>query len=102
MDRKPVEEASPHADDPHATLEAKYMAEYLSRKGYSLAGLAALPEEAARQLRKEASLFASLRLAELETGAALVEKLHMDDVIPPAPSAKTMGSTQSPQEENVT
>lgn len=78
------------------------MAEYLRRKGYSLAGLAELPKETERQLRKEASLFASLRLAELETGAALVEKLHMDDVISPAPPGKTTGSVQSPQEENAT
>lgn len=69
-----VEEASPLPTDPHATLEAKYIGEYLRRKGYSLEGLAKLSEEKAKKLLTEASLFASLKLAELEMGAVFVGK----------------------------
>lgn len=79
------EEPSPRAVDPHAEVEKMYIAEYLKSKGYSLAGLADLPEAAAKALLQEASLYASLRLAELETGAALVDALHFDDTMTATP-----------------
>lgn len=66
--------------DPHAEVEKTYIAEYLKGKGYSLEGLAELPEETAKVLMEEASLYASLRLAESEMGAAFVGALHHDDV----------------------
>jgi hypothetical protein len=68
--------------DPHAEVETMYIAEYLKTKGYALEDVAKLPETVARALLEEASLYASLRLAELETGAALVDKLHFDDTMP--------------------
>jgi hypothetical protein len=80
-----LEESSSLAVDPHAEVEKLYIAEYLKAKGYSVEALAALPKEAAEVLMKEASLHASLKLAELETGAALVGALHLDDSLTTAP-----------------
>jgi hypothetical protein len=44
-----------------------------------------LPEEAAKVLMEEASMHASLRLAELEMGAAFVGTLHLDDSMTTTP-----------------
>jgi hypothetical protein len=71
-----LEVSSPLAADPHAEVEKMYIAEYLKSKGCSLEGLAELPEEMVRALMEEASMYASLKLAELETGAAFVGALH--------------------------
>ncbi|RIK40552.1 MAG: hypothetical protein DCC55_14605 [Chloroflexi bacterium] len=79
MRTKHRDERAPVALDPHAEVEKMYIAEYLKAKGYSLAEIANLPAERAKALLEAASLYASLRLAELETGAALVDKLHLDD-----------------------
>jgi hypothetical protein len=80
-----LEESSSPAVDPHAEVEKMYIAEYLKGKGYSVEGLAELPKEVAKRLLEAASLYASLRLAELETGAALVGTLHLDDSLTTAP-----------------
>jgi hypothetical protein len=52
------------------------MEEYLAGQGYSLAQLRLLPGQRARALMREASLFASLRLSEVEARSHLVEELH--------------------------
>ena len=62
---------------PDAGLERSYILEYLKGKGYSsLHELERLPPELARQLRIEASIYASTKLAELETRSRLVNEIH--------------------------
>jgi len=48
----------------------------LKGKGYALEDLKKLPEEVARQLMKEASIYASSKLAEVEIKARFVKDLH--------------------------
>jgi hypothetical protein len=81
MPKSNLEESFPRAADPHAEVEKMYIAEYLKGKGYSLEGLAELPEEVSKALMEEASIYASLKLAELEMGAAFVSTLHLDDTL---------------------
>jgi hypothetical protein len=85
------EASTPLAVDPHAEVEKIYIAEYLKGKGYSVEGLAGLPEEAVKLLLEEASLYASLRLAELEMGAAFVGALHLGDSLATSPRVEQIG-----------
>ncbi|MBM3126209.1 MAG: hypothetical protein FJZ87_14255 [Chloroflexi bacterium] len=62
--------------DIHAFLEKTLLEAYLKGKGYSLEDLKKLPEEEARQLMKEASIYASSKLAEVEIKARFVKDLH--------------------------
>jgi hypothetical protein len=62
--------------EPRATPERMYIEEYLRGKGQTLQSLQALPEEEARQLLVEASVYASGRLAEVETRARFVHDIH--------------------------
>ncbi len=64
------------AVDPHAELERALIAEFLERRGMSLAALKELPDDQAAALLKAASLYASGRLTEMESRAHLVEDLH--------------------------
>jgi hypothetical protein len=59
-----------------ADLEMKYINEYLQEKGFSTRDLAALPEQEAARLMAEASQYASLKLAELESRARLRTKIR--------------------------
>jgi adenylate kinase len=62
--------------DVHNFLERTLIEAYLKGKGYSLDDLKKLPEETARQLMKEASTYASGKLAEMELKAHFVQELH--------------------------
>lgn len=57
-------------------LERAYLEEYLKGIGYSLEQLHHLPSERAKALMRDASLFASMRLTEVEARSHLVEELH--------------------------
>ncbi|NJM07241.1 hypothetical protein HC891_15180 [Candidatus Gracilibacteria bacterium] len=59
-----------------AALERAYLEEYLHSVGHSLATVAQLPVAEAKPLMQAASGFASMRLAEVEARAQLVEELH--------------------------
>jgi hypothetical protein len=59
-----------------ADLEMKYIDEYLREKGFSTLELDALPEQEAARLMAEASQYASLKLAELESQARLRTKIR--------------------------
>jgi hypothetical protein len=59
-----------------AYLEWAYLEEYLKGIGYSFEQLRTLPGELARALMRDASLFASMRLSEVEARAHLMEELH--------------------------
>jgi hypothetical protein len=66
----------PTAEDIHAFLEKTLIETYLKGKGYTLEELRSLPEVEAGQLMKEASTYASCKLAELEDRARFVKELH--------------------------
>ena len=61
---------------PKADLELMYIAEYLREKGYSIRELNDLPETESTRLMTEASQYASLKLAELESRARLRNEIH--------------------------
>ena len=63
-------------DEIHAFLEKTLIEAYLKGKGYTLEELKSLPEAEAKQLKKEASTYASNKLAEVELKAHLVQELH--------------------------
>lgn len=66
----------PLMEDIHAFLEKTLIEAYLKGKGYTLEKLNDLSEKEAKQLMKEASTYASGKLAELEDRAHFVQELH--------------------------
>lgn len=58
------------------TLEHAYVEEYLASQGCSLALLHDLPVEKVKELMRAASLYASMKLSEVENRAQLVDELH--------------------------
>jgi len=71
-----MEENAKLVEHPKIDLEMLYIDEYLHEKGYSIKELNALPELEATRLMIEASQYASLKLAELESRARLRTKIH--------------------------
>jgi hypothetical protein len=63
-------------DDIHPILERILIETYLEGKGYTRERLKDLPKEDAKQLMKEASTYASGKLAEVEVKAHLMQVLH--------------------------
>ena len=66
----------PETEDIHAFLEKTLIETYLKGKGHTLDELQDLPEMESRQLMKEASTYASSKLAEVELRAHFVKELH--------------------------
>src|SRR5512143_801662 len=66
----------PVSEHPLVDLERLLILEYLRNKGYSLDRLRGLPPEESATLMKEASCYASAKLAELESRALFVEEVH--------------------------
>lgn len=64
------------SEGPQSKLERKYIREFLLGKGFSLESLGELPEEEQRQLMAEASRYASLKLAEVESRAKFRKDIH--------------------------
>lgn len=60
----------------HAFLEKTLIEAHLKGKGYTQEDLKNLPPADARQLMKEASTYASNKLAEVELKARFVKELH--------------------------
>ena len=63
-------------DDPLAQLELAFIAEFLQGRGYTLSTLHELPEDQADALLKQASLYASGKLTEVESRAHFVDDMH--------------------------
>ena len=72
---------NPALSDLLAQLERAFIAEFLQRRGHTLASVHELPEESANALLREASLYASGRLTEVESRAHFVSDIH--DAAPP-------------------
>jgi hypothetical protein len=68
--------AEPVAMPAVTQLERAYLEQYLHGLGYSLEMLHELPEAQADELMRAASLYASMRMAEVETRSHLVEDMH--------------------------
>lgn len=71
-----AEEKNRSLASPQAKLEKMYIEEYLREKGFLAKDLTTLPEKEAVSLMTEASRYASLKLAELESQARLHTKIH--------------------------
>ncbi|RRR65622.1 MAG: hypothetical protein EI684_22625 [Candidatus Viridilinea halotolerans] len=59
-----------------AYLEWAYLEEYLKGLGHSFEDLQAMPAEQSKMLMRDASLFASMRMSEVEARSNLIEELH--------------------------
>ncbi len=59
-----------------AYLEWAYLEEYLKGLGYSLDQMRTLPGALSRSLMRDASLFASMRMTEVESRSQLMEELR--------------------------
>ncbi len=59
-----------------AELERAFINEYLASHGYGPLTRASLSEEAHRALLKEASLYASAKLSEVEARAHYIQDIH--------------------------
>ncbi|MEI8167106.1 MAG: hypothetical protein WCG26_12040 [Chloroflexales bacterium] len=59
-----------------AYLEWAYLEDYLRGIGYSLDQMRTLPSAMSKSLMRDASLFASMRLSEVETRSQLIEDLR--------------------------
>ena len=64
------------AEGPQSTLERKYIEEYLQSQGASLESLGKLPKDERQHLMREASKYASLKLAEVESRAKFREDIN--------------------------
>lgn len=73
----PAPQASPKgAEGPQSALERKYIEDYLKSQGASLENLGKLPKEEQQHLMREASKYASLKLAEVESRAKFRDDIH--------------------------
>jgi hypothetical protein len=72
----PKNNNQPLTEDMHAGLEMSLIEEYLREKGYTLRELRKLGEEEFKQFMKEACIYASGKLAELEERARFLEGIH--------------------------
>lgn len=81
MRHTPVEASTQPIADPHTEVGMMYIAEYLKSKDCSLEKLATLPPVKAKALMEAASQYASLRLAQLEMGAAFVDAIHQESTL---------------------
>ena len=59
-----------------AALEKVFFQAYLKSKGMTEESLKSLPEKEANKIRREAALYASMKLVEEETRARFVQDLH--------------------------
>jgi len=74
IDKKIFDQYFAEAQQP--PLEIRFIKDYLREKGYLLRELKKLPEEEARQLMIEACIFASLKLAQVESRVQFREKIR--------------------------
>lgn len=73
MPRDPEQTPRP---DQTAELERALIAEFLEKRGHTLESVRALPDSQQHALMREASLYASMRLTEVQSRAHYVDDLH--------------------------
>jgi hypothetical protein len=64
------------SEGPQSALEKKFVEEFLQSKGYSREALQKLPQELVTQLMKEACMYASLKLAEVQARSQFREEIR--------------------------
>jgi hypothetical protein len=64
------------AEPPLALLEQALIEEFIRDKGYDPDDLSALPEPVREALRREASVYASARLSEVESRSQFIHEIH--------------------------
>jgi hypothetical protein len=62
--------------DPLSELERAFMAEFLQDRGHTLESVRMLPPARAHELLRQASIYASCRLTEVESRAHFVDDMH--------------------------
>lgn len=72
---RPDTDPAPRPDQT-ADLELALISDYLERRGHTLHSLHLLPDAERHALMREASLYASSRLSEVESRAHYVDDLH--------------------------
>ena len=70
------EEFKVRMEDPEAKLATVYIDEYLHGRGHTLESICSLPKEQAKQLMIEASTYAAIKLAEVDTKARVIKEIH--------------------------
>ena len=61
----------------HSSLERQFIVDYLGEKGYTLKEMHSLPDTRAKELMTGACLYASLKLAEIESCSRFIRKIHI-------------------------
>ena len=76
MSDKPMDDEDCLTEGPQSALEKKFVEDYLQSKGYSRDTLHKLPDELVKQLMREACMYASLKLAEVEAKSQFREEIR--------------------------
>ena len=77
MSDKPTDVDECMSEGPQSALEKKFVEDYLQSKGYTRDNLHKLPDELVKQLMKEACMYASLKLAEVEAKSQFRDEIHV-------------------------
>lgn len=74
---------TPHAEyvgkSIQSSLERQLIIDFLAEKGYRMEDLQIIPAPLAKELMVAACIFASLRLAEIESRSKFMRKIHCGD-----------------------
>ena len=62
-----------------SSLERQFIINYLAEKGYLLKDIHTLPSDLAKELMTAACLYASLKLAEIESRSKFTRKIRFED-----------------------
>jgi adenine/guanine phosphoribosyltransferase-like PRPP-binding protein len=62
----------------HSSLERQFIVDDLAENGYTLKEMQTLPDKLAKKLMAGACLYASLRLAEIESCSQFIRKIHYE------------------------
>ena len=65
--------------DPEGQLERALIDEFLRARGFDSAALRALPEDEAKRVLSEASVYAGSKLAQVEARARFVHAIHSEE-----------------------
>jgi len=74
-----IEGSSERQTSMEASLEGRFIEEYLLSKGYRITDLHSLPKEEALALRIEACRYATLKLAEIEARSRFRKAINLPD-----------------------
>ena len=66
-------------EDPEGRLENALIEEFLRARGLDSSALQALPDDEAKRVLTEASVYAGARLAEVEARAHFVHEIHSEE-----------------------